>query len=867
MKNYFDKYIKYKSKYIKIKNYQFGGETYDCSDKKITEIICEQNPNGQWDNKEECEKSKICIENNRLINNHEVIMLIRKNKKLLEKYNIYKEGSKIPLLSNLKDSLNKIKFVEENKDLLEKYKKSKIFLEKKTLDEMYQFINIFKKMELYKNLFLKYNIYKEGSTIPLLSKLLYSLDKIELIEANKEILKKYNVYNENNEDNLVLKDLLKKNHEYNEDNLVLKYFLEKLEVIKSIEANKELLQKYNAYNENNLDLNNLKDDLDKIKFIEENKELLEKYKEGSEIFLEKRTLDNLHHYINICKKFDDARNLFIKYNIYKEDSKIPDSLKLFYSLDKIILIEANKELLKKYNVYNKDNLDVNYLINKLEVIKLIEANKDLLQKYNAYNVDNLNINYLKTTIKIIKIIEENKDLLKKYNVYNEDNLDINYLTNKLQVIKLIEANRHLLKKYNAYNEDNLDINYLIDKLKVIKLIESKEANPKSIELIQQNPNLKQYVGYRENDIVKSVEKVQQDIDNIKKFHEECKSFEIPKTFYISGLLTFAVYKNVELNKIIYLLGEKHNFSNLCDIKETDGIKHYSATEFFFSLLQESSCGKNNGKYNNKLDVFLEMYYNPLNDFFSKKFNSDHDFKNYSDSYMTRTNKLIYNKHCYPEYLKNNNKESELCIYDPYVRFHHGDLRHINDKFIQYIRSIYLLYGRTSKDKLNDSAFVKNNTQFSNDTNYVSNIYSSSQFMNKIIKQIDNIDNKNIKKVFEDLVKRLIDRCTQIITSGDINYKSVLQIFNDDIKIKKNVVSDIYLDIMDIYLLSRVFRSFDKDSHKYNASNIIIYTGNAHIRNYIKLMPDLKFEKIYDFNSTISGKNACIKVDNFNMEYY
>jgi len=470
---------------------------------------------------------------------------------------------------------------------------------------------------------------------------------------------------------------------------------------------------------------------------------------------------------------------------------------------------------------------------------------------------------------MLKVMDANKNLLQKYNAYNEDNLRLEYILDKFEVIKSIEANKDLLKKYNEYNEDNLDLNYLKNKLKVIKSIESKETNPKSIELIQQNPNLKQYVGYRENDIVKSVEKVQQDIDNIKKFYKdnECKSFEIPKTFYISGLLTFAVYKNEELNKIIYLLGEQHNVKNLCDIKETDEINHYNADEFFFSLLQESICGKNNGKYNNKLDVFLEMSYNPLNDFFTEKFSSKDSFNNHLDSYMTRTNKLIYNKHCYPEYLKNNNQESEICIYDPYVRFHHGDLRHINDKFVQYITSIYILYTRTSKDKLNYSIFFLDNKQFSNDTNYVSNIYSSSQFMNKIIKQIDNIDNKNIKKVFEDLVKKLIHKCTQIIESGDINYKSVLQIFNDNIKIKKNDVSEIFLDIMDIYLLTRVFRSFDKDLHKYNASNIIIYAGNAHIQNYIKLMPDLKFAKIYDFKSTITEKRACIKVDNFNIEYY
>ena len=96
MKNYLDKYIKYKLKYIKIKNQQYGGETYDCSDRKITEEICEKNTEGQWDNLEECEKSNICIENNRIINKKEllvynlykVIMLIRKHKKLLEKYKL-----------------------------------------------------------------------------------------------------------------------------------------------------------------------------------------------------------------------------------------------------------------------------------------------------------------------------------------------------------------------------------------------------------------------------------------------------------------------------------------------------------------------------------------------------------------------------------------------------------------------------------------------------------------------------------------------------------------------------------------------------------------------------------------------------------
>ena len=620
MKNYFDKYIKYKSKYLKIKNQQFGGEPYDCSDKKITEVICEQNPDGQWDNKEECEKSKICIENNRLINNHEVIMLIRKNKKLLEKYNIYKENIDIPELNNLRDNLDKIKFVEENKHLLKNYEESNVFLEKKTLADFFSHIKMIKIMDDNKNLFIKYNIYKEGSTIPLLSKLMYSLDKIKSIEANKK-------------------------------------------------------------------------------------------------------------------------------------------------------------------------------------------------------------------------------LLKKYNAYNEDNLDVNYLTNKLKVIASIEA------------------------------------NPKSIELIEQNPNLKEYIGYRENDIVKSVEKVQLDIDNIKQFHNnndnECKSFEIPKTFYISGLLTFAVYKNEKLNKIIYLLGEKHNFKNVCDIKETNGIKHYNADEFFFSLLQESICGKNNDKYNNKLDVFLEMKYNPLSNYFNEKFSSIDSMKLNLSSYLRNTEALIYNKHCYPQYLKNNDQEHKICMYDPYVRFHHADLRKINDEFIKYITRIYLLYSQTKGDNDDYTKFIDNYEKYSDDTKYVLNIYTASNFIKKINKQVDNIVNKNIKLFFEAQIIKLNDLIYTSVKSGDLSYKRVLQIFNNDILIKKNDIIikkinilTIFNTIMDLYLLSRIFRTFDINKElPYDSTNIIIYSGNHHIETYIDWLKKLGFKKLYDFNSTITEKRACIKVDNFNMEYY
>ena len=578
MKNYLDKYIKYKLKYIKIKNQQYGGETYDCSDRKITEEICEKNTKGQWDNLEECEKSNICIENNRIINKKEllvynlykVIMLIRKHKKLLEKYKLYdSKKEEIPTLSILINNLKSISLIENNK-----------------------------------NLFEKYNIYKDGD------KLVYSYEELK--------------------------------------------------------------------------------------------------------------------------------------NKIKE-------------------------------------------INSIEVIKSIKS------------------------------------------------------------------------------------------------------NPESILLIEQNPFLKQYVGYRNNDIVKSVDKVKQDIDNIKRFLRMSYRDTIAKTFYISGLLTFAVYKSKELNKIIYLFGEQHSYSNACDhFAKTDNLI-YNADKFFLLLLNSFIKGKNNNDYKNKLDVFIEMKYDPI-DHLNNKFENIVDFNHYPPSFMVNIWNAIYDNGCYPAQnliSKNNNKEKKLCMYDPYVRFHHSDLRKISDDFVRYIEIIWLMLEELIYSSPNYELDYFNGTapryiNFINYSNYsnhyyvhsqtlMTELYYSSEFINKINKQIDNITSYiNLKMYCRELVKELENKCINLINSGNMNYQNILNILDNRIEKEEqqklyHIYEDIFHSIMDLYLLSRILRSFDKGT--YNSSNIIIYAGNYHIKQYIKLLKELSFEEKYYVNNLDPERIACVKVDEFDIEFF
>ena len=584
MNNYFDKYLKYKLKYLKMKNLQLGGYAYDCTDKQNAKVICEENAQGQWDNLEECTKSNTCIQNSKINNEcmqqHEAIMLIRKNKKLLEEYGgIYKDGNIDP---NLVETVNLIPDLDDLEDII---------------------------------------------------------DSIKLIKEKKPLFENYGVYKKG-----------------------------------------EKLLSYHKLKEGYLKL---------INIIEENKQLFEKY------------------------------------GIYKAGSDLTSLVK---------------------------NSDTELLVRRF-----------------------------KRSLLIIKLIEDDTVLI----------------GDKVQL-------------FNQY-KDNIRI-------------------------------LENFFNY--------------------------KTIQIPKTFYISGLLTFAVYKNEKINKIIYLLGERHGFTNLCDNnknKTQDLIPIYNANDFFFSLLKCSINSKNNGKNNDKLDAFLEMGYNRLSD--DNRFDQSIT-KKLKEGYLKKTVEEIYNSGCKPKYTKKLLEENDICLYDSYVRFHHTDIRHIDDNFVKYMKALFRLDDHTSAFTID--IFEITYSKYDIDT--LLEIYKTSTFMDKIKKQINNIKIDSIKKFFNTRLREYNKICIDNINSGDLTYNNI----QSKIKISDyrseifDIITKIFLDIMDLYLMSRVFRTFyDDDGNEiYNASNIIIYAGDLHVKKYITWLKQLGFEEKYNVsNSTNLEKSACLKVTNFNIDYF
>ena len=103
----------------------------------------------------------------------------------------------------------------------------------------------------------------------------------------------------------------------------------------------------------------------------------------------------------------------------------------------------------------------------------------------------------------------------------------------------------------------------------------------------------------------------------------------------------------------------------------------------------------------------------------------------------------------------------------------------------------------------------------------------------------------------------------------MNYQNILNILNNKIEEENeklyHIYTDIYVSIMDLDLLSRILRSFDKGT--YNSSNIIIYAGDAHIEQYIKLLKVLNFKEKYYVNNSDPERIACLRVDEFDIEFF
>ena len=339
-----------------------------------------------------------------------------------------------------------------------------------------------------------------------------------------------------------------------------------------------------------------------------------------------------------------------------------------------------------------------------------------------------------------------------------------------------------------------------------------------------------------------VEKVSK--DTMRQLNERPSRLTYVKQ--ISGLLSFNQYTYNGTR--YYLLGEKHLDSVCIDCNITN--ECYDVVSFIKYLLN----------HHVKMDIFGEIkYLNKMKEIEQEKRSSIH-------GQLSRTIAEFAN--CF-------NISKRECPY-PWARFHYADVR-LTELFYQWTEVLYKYINLQSAgpgDPLLDSGILLllRSIDIGALFEYIEYILSDARFttlselssaaktmigasalitrdgQSRIYKQIINVP-EPIRSKLIAFKEKYLDDIYQLRATLDTLRQYVIASDTIDVIIIGSIVTkvvDATMILMDMYLLARMFRSYQSDSEK--PKYVVVLVGNAHavkyrrfFENYLQVMPDFVYE--------------------------
>ena len=333
---------------------------------------------------------------------------------------------------------------------------------------------------------------------------------------------------------------------------------------------------------------------------------------------------------------------------------------------------------------------------------------------------------------------------------------------------------------------------------------------------------------------------------------------------ISGLLSLSVYSSVKYNMRILLLGEAHTFNGRCP----DWSRYTSAHTFVREMLN-----LNEGMI---VDLFMEedrvhTEHAEIAEKITKQQRyipeGESGFYDQGNGYMSQLFRELTNIGCY----------TNNCMYSDYVRFHYADVR-AKDEYeqfgitaalatpstiAQYMTHVFrLAHNETDGVKIIQYLAKINQPKYAiyNTPGAINSALQDVHEDLRIIKQLESIRYPEVKAYLLTRLKRDLQRDYSIIGPGKLqrltNLAKVKAFFTPAIR----DVVELSVDMMDTYLIARLFRDFKyMPEKKINGPirNAIIYAGNKHIQNYGQMLTDLDFTKNYTEHN---NNDICLTID-------
>lgn len=308
--------------------------------------------------------------------------------------------------------------------------------------------------------------------------------------------------------------------------------------------------------------------------------------------------------------------------------------------------------------------------------------------------------------------------------------------------------------------------------------------------------------------------------------------------YLSGVEIFDVYYSERYDKVIYLLGETHTTKGRCN-KDDMGPKDIiiNGNDFVFKLLDDNP--------EHIFDVFIEEHFMVSELELNIKKESCIDSDNKDCSYLEILRSKINRSGCV-------GKKSDCDKYKKQVRFHFADTRITDITVFDFLSDILHYSDRfsTLEDALKKPGYFKYNT-----ADNIRKDIAEALKSTKTNKQLENIPKKyeNVKDILNEEMRLILnDESIGIITIP--NLTKVMNELKTDVYrntklhnyLVEGEVTHLTSRMMDIYLISRMFRSFKdvKGKISIEPKNIIIYTGSFHTESYIKLLDRIGFRSIF-----------------------
>lgn len=212
---------------------------------------------------------------------------------------------------------------------------------------------------------------------------------------------------------------------------------------------------------------------------------------------------------------------------------------------------------------------------------------------------------------------------------------------------------------------------------------------------------------------------------------------------------------------------------------------------------------------------------------------------------------------------------KVCIHKN-LRIHNVDIRSRSRDSLPHILYLYTKEKIKNRDVYHLEEIIEENkkeiTRLLKDGNSIKQeINDSIEFHDKILKQGENIQDKKIK----DKIQKFITKLQNEHSYNKITYTQLLSNNSSIIKKLKLFLSNYRVSFMDLYCLSRIFRSFKQVKNKpsNDPQNIIIHAGDGHIRNYQQFLLEIGGKVIYEQHNKDIHNYNCVNIKNVKQPFF